>query len=109
MWDYLAEIGAGSALALHHREMVDTALAWQGHIKVYSRIWDQDFGALLTQVRCPLLLMCSEADVLWPVFDRAIALRPDARRVVLPGSNFQTDEAPGPVAEALARFIKDVA
>ena len=47
--------------------------------------------------------------MLWPVFDRAIALRPDARRVVLPGSNFQTDEAPGPVAEALARFIKDVA
>lgn len=105
MWAYIGEIGARD-LDLRHRELVDTARAWQGHIKVYTSIWEQDFGALYKQVRCPLLIMCSEADVLWPLFERAKEMRPDARAVVIPGSNFQTDEAPQATAEALRDFIE---
>lgn len=104
MWSYIGEIGAQD-LDLHHRELVDTARAWQGHVKVYTRIWDQDFAALYKRVRCPMLIMCSEKDVLWPLFERAKEMRPDAKAAVIPGSNFQTDEAPREVAAALQAFL----
>lgn len=105
MWGYVAEIGGNSALKLHHREVVDTARAWEGHLKVYSVIWDQDFTALFRQVRCPLAIMCSPGDVLWPMFERAKGIRPDARAFTLGGSNFQPDEVPGEVAAALLDFV----
>ena len=95
-------------LALHHREFVDTARAWQGHIKVYKVIWDQDFIGSYAKVACPILIMCSPDDVLWPVFERARELRPDAVAVELGGSNFQTDEVPDEVAAAMSEFLKDL-
>lgn len=109
MWDYVAEIGGGASVELHHREFVDTARAWQGHIKVYSAIWDQDFTELYQKADCPILIMCSPDDVLWSIFERAQALRPDAKVVELGGTNFQPDEVPGDVAQALADFVADPA
>jgi pimeloyl-ACP methyl ester carboxylesterase len=106
MWDYIASIGGNADLALHHREMVDTARAWEGHIKVYSKIWDQDFTAIYRTIKTPMLIMCAQKDVLWPMFERARQLRPDAVAVEIPGSNFQPDEAPAEVAAAVARFLK---
>lgn len=105
MWDYVASIGGASSVELHHREFVDTARAWAGHIRVYSAIWDQDFTALYAKVSAPLLIMCSPDDVLWPIFPRAKQLRPDARAVELGGSNFQTDEVPDQVVAALQAFL----
>ena len=104
MWDYVAEIGGNSTPELHHREFVDTARAWAGHIRVYSAIWDQDFIALYQRVKVPLWIACSPNDVLWPIFPRAKELRPDAIAVELGGSNFQTDEVPEQVVAALAAF-----
>lgn len=105
MWDYVAEIGGASSVELHHREFVDTARAWAGHIRVYNAIWDQDFTALYRRVRAPMLIMCSPNDVLWPIFPRAKEIRPDAHAVELGGSNFQTDEVPEQVVAALSSFI----
>lgn len=108
MWDYVGEIGGSGSLALQQREFVDTARAWQGHIKVYSEIWDQDFCALYQQVRCPLMIMCSPDDVLWTLFERAKSMRPDARAVELGGTNFQPDEVPEDIAAAVAEFVADL-
>ncbi len=105
MWEYVAEIGGGSTVELQHREFVDTARAWEGHIKVYSTIWDQDFIALYEQVTCPMLIMCSPDDILWGIFERAKELRSDAEVGVLTGSNFQPDECPSLVAETLKNFV----
>jgi pimeloyl-ACP methyl ester carboxylesterase len=105
MWDYVESIGGNSTLELHHREMVDTARAWQGHIKMYSKIWDQDFGALYTSVSCPMLVMCAEKDILWPMFSRATEMRPDASAVVIPGTNFEPDEAPLEVSQAIQGYL----
>ena len=107
MWAYVEEIGGNHSLALHHREFVDTARAWEGHIKMYSQIWDQDFIALYQAVQCPMLIMCSENDVLWSIFERAQELRPDASVKVIAGSNFQLDEAPGEVASAIHALISE--
>lgn len=104
MWQYVRELGADD-VRLAHREFVDTARAWAGHIRVYRQIWDQDFGALFAKVACPMLIMCSEKDVLWTLFARAKEMRPDAMAVQLPGSNFQPDEAPAELGHEMKRFL----
>lgn len=105
MWEYVESIGGNSDLELHHREMIDTARAWQGHIKVYSKIWDQDFSALYEKISVPMLIMCAQKDILWPMFERAKGMRPDATAVEIPGSNFQPDEAPTEVAKAVQDYV----
>ena len=105
MWDYIESIGGNSDLNLHHREMIDTARAWEGHIKMYQKIWDQDFSALYKDVIVPMLIMCAEKDILWPMFDRAKEMRPDAVAKVIPGSNFEPDEAPVETAEAVQTYL----
>ena len=104
MWDYVAELGA-TDLTLKHREFVDTARAWAGHIRVYRKIWEQDFAALFGQISAPMQIMCSPDDVLWVVFERAKAQRPDAQVVELGGSNFQPDQDTAAVNAALAAFV----
>lgn len=108
MWKYVAEIGGDSSLALHHREFADTVRAWEGHLKVYSVIWDQDFTELFGRVKCPMAIMCSPGDILWPMFERAKALRPDAFAVELAGTNFQLDEVPAEVARAVQSYVSGV-
>lgn len=108
MWKYVAEIGGDSSLALHHREFADTVRAWEGHLKVYSVIWDQDFSGLFGQVKCPIAIMCSPGDILWPMFERAKLQRPDAHAVEIAGSNFQLDEVPDQVARAVHAYVAGI-
>lgn len=109
IWDFVALLGGGDPpLDLHHREFVNTARAWEGHIKINSKIWDQDYSALFTQIKCPMLIMCSENDFLWPMFERGRKIRPDVKSVVIGGTNLQTDEVPDEVASLLAEFINEL-
>lgn len=71
-------------------------------------IWDEIFTALFKTVKCPMAIMYSHGDVLWPMFERARELRPDARAYTLGGSNFQPNEVPAVVAAALAEFVVSV-
>jgi pimeloyl-ACP methyl ester carboxylesterase len=105
MWEYVAEIGGNSTVALHHREFVDTARAWAGHIKVYSTIWDQDFTGLFQKLTVPTAILCSKGDILWPMYERAKGLRPDVTAIEIGGTNFQTDEVPDQVARAVEGFV----
>jgi pimeloyl-ACP methyl ester carboxylesterase len=106
MWEYVENIGSNSDLELHHREMIDTASAWQGHIKVYSKIWDQDFSAHYEKISVPMLIMCAQKDILWPMFERAKEMRPDATAVEISGINFQPDDAPEEIAEAIQSYFR---
>jgi len=104
-WDYLATLGAHHDLELHHRELVDTTRAWLGRSMAYKAVWDQDWAALFAAVRCPMLLLCATDDVLFPYFERAKSLRPDATAVVIKGANFEPDlDAAGTVA-AMVGFL----
>lgn len=104
-WDYLKTLGAHADLELHHRELVDTTRAYLGRSMAYGAVWDQDWTALYRQVRCPLLLLCAEDDVLYPFFGRAQEIRPDARAVTLKGANFEPDlDSAGTVA-AIRSFL----
>ncbi len=104
-WDYLATLGAHHDLGLHHRELLDTARAYMGRFMAYSNVWDQDWTALYQQLRCPLLLMCAEDDVLYPFFGRAREIRPDAKVASVKGANFEPDLDPEGVAGAVDRFL----
>ncbi len=106
-WDYLAGLGADRRLDLHHREVVDTLRAWRGRVQAYNAVWDQDFPALMERVECPILLMCSRDDVLWPYFERAVQARPDARAEVVRGANFEPDLDPEGCVRAYEAFLRE--
>ena len=104
-WDYLTLIGASSSVELHTREMVDHLIAHRTMPMAFSGVWDQDVAGFFKQVDVPMLIMCSEKDVLWPLFERAKALRPDAEARVVGGSDYQPDEDPDGIAAAMREFL----
>lgn len=105
-WDYLAKYGAGQDLALHHREVVDHLRAYHGRYQTYSSVWDQDFPKYFAEVKCPIMIMSAEDDVLHPYFERARKARPDAVAVMIEGQNFEPDLAPDAIASAIRMFLK---
>lgn len=90
-WEYLSRMGVGDCVNLHQREFLDHARAWKGRNQAYSVVWEQDFKDLYLKVACPILITCAEDDVLWPYFERAQSLRPDASVLVTKGANFEPD------------------
>lgn len=104
-WDYLRLIGAGSDVALHNRELIDHLTAHATMPMAFEAVWRQDVETLLRAVDKPLLLMCSQEDVLWPLFERARAVRPDAASAIVGGADFEPDRDPDGVADALASFL----
>ena len=107
-WDYLRMIGAGSDVDLHRREMADHLVAHRTMPMAFEAVWRQDAEALYRAVEMPLHIMCSREDVLWPLFERAGELRPDARRSIVGGADFQPDRDPEGVARELAVFVAEV-
>jgi pimeloyl-ACP methyl ester carboxylesterase len=104
-WEYLRSLGADRELALHHREMVDTLRAWQGRAMAYRAVWEQDWTATYERVSCPMFLLCAEDDVLYPYFERAKQLRPEAKAVTIAGANFEPDLDTDAVARAIRDFL----
>ncbi len=105
-WDYLSTIGAAQTPALHQREMIDHLLGMETMPKAFSAVWDQDSEARLRAISAPILLMCSQDDVLWRIFHHAVAVRPDAEVAIVQGMDFQPDNDPDGVATALMSFIE---
>lgn len=104
-WDYLRMIGAGANVELHRREMVDHLIAHRTMPMAFGSVWAQDTAALYREVDVPLHIMCSQDDVLWPLFERAGQMRPDAAQTIVGGADFQPDLDPEGVASALSEFI----
>ena len=104
-WEYLRSLGADRDLDLHHREMVDTLRAWQGRAMAYRAVWDQDWTAVYERVSCPMFLLCAEDDVLYPYFERAQELCPEAKAVTIAGANFEPDLDTDAVALAIRDFL----
>ena len=107
-WEYLKMIGAASNTQLHHRELVDHLIAHETMPKAFSAVWQQDVETLLKNVACPLMIMCSKDDVLWPLFERTGRLRPDAKQYIVGGADFQPDNDPEGVVNGLKDFIENL-
>jgi pimeloyl-ACP methyl ester carboxylesterase len=104
-WDYLKMLGADHTLELHLREMVDHLIAHRTMPMAFNGVWNQDVEHFYRGVDVPLHIMCSRDDVLWPLFERAAAMRPDAKQTIVGGADFQPDRDPQGVASGLADFI----
>ncbi len=107
-WDSLVE-GANHDIELHHREVLDTLRAYMGRYNTYNAVWDQDFVALYEKITCPILIMCAKDDVLWPFFERAQTMRPDAVAAIIKGANFEPDLDPDGVSENVRKFLASIA
>jgi pimeloyl-ACP methyl ester carboxylesterase len=103
-WDYLRMIGAAKTLDLHRREMADHLIAHRTMPMAFSSVWNQDVEGFFRAIDIPLHIMCSKDDVLWPLFERACQMRPDAKQSIVGGSDFQPDLDPESVAKALDAF-----
>ena len=104
-WDYLNMIGAGHDLELHRRELVDHLIGHRTMPMAFNAVWDQDVEGFFLRLDVPLHIMCSRDDVLWPLFERACEMRPDATQSIVGGADFQPDRDPQGVATGLADFI----
>jgi len=71
-------IGAGATVDLRCREMADHLIARETMPMAFSAVWDQDVEAAYRALVVPLHIMCSKDYVLWPLFERAGQMRPDA-------------------------------
>ena len=107
-WAYLKMIGASTTLELHTREMVDHLIAHKTMPMAFSAVWNQDVEGLFKSVSCPLMIMCSKDDVLWPLFERACQMRPDAKQSIVGGADFQPDNDPDSVVEGLKSFYAEL-
>lgn len=107
-WDYLHMIGASAHLDLQVRELADHLVAHRTMPMAFSAVWDQDVEHYFRSVECPLMIMCSKDDVLWPLFERAATMRPDAHCFVVAGGDFQPDIDPEGVAKAIGDFLDTV-
>lgn len=105
-WEYVAALGAGVDVDLHTREAVETARSAAGRVQNYRALWAEDYSARLRELYIPVYLMCSETDALWPFFERARALRPEAPHAIVGGGNFSSDLDAAGVSAAIRTFIE---
>jgi pimeloyl-ACP methyl ester carboxylesterase len=105
-WKYLEMVGAASSVELHCRELIDHLIARETMPMAFTAVWNQDVEGAYMSVDVPLHIMCSRDDVLWPLFERAGAMRADAVQSVVGGADFQPDRDPEGVASALDAFIQ---
>lgn len=104
-WNYVRWAGASDPF-LANREMSAMLRSWQTRSWTYGAVWNYDFAAAFQRVAGPLLIMSAPDDVLQPYFERAKAMRPDAKAVLLSGGvNYQTDLVPEEIAHALAAHV----
>jgi len=108
-WKYLEMIGAAANVELHTREMIDHLIAHKTMPMAFTAVWNQDVERLYKAITCPLMIMCSKDDVLWPLFERAVEMRPDAMQKIVGGADFQPDNDPQSVADGLREFLDNLA
>lgn len=70
VWKYLEPQGDWDVVDMH-TQALDAYRAYEGRIQVYTCVFSQPVLELLKQVKCPLLGMSSEGDMLYPYLPRA--------------------------------------
>jgi pimeloyl-ACP methyl ester carboxylesterase len=107
VWNLVGDIlGARGHLELHHRETLDTLRAYHSSHQAHESVWDQDFISLFKQIECPMLIMCAPDDVLYPFFNVAKELRPDATYAEISGKNYEPDLDSESIVDNFKTFIQ---
>lgn len=88
------------------REAIDTLIAGDRWHEAYEAVFSQDFPAFLSKVRCPILMVCGDGDVLYPYFRRACEARPDAKAIELQAGAYVLDQEPDVMADLIRNFFR---
>ena len=109
IWKRLQDIDPQAAPAIIHRDSVDNLSAGERYHEAVLAVFDHDLPAALARVRCPILLLCGERDILYPYLQPACDARPDAKCVTVPGGAYLVDEEPQPLAGEIQAFLDGLA
>jgi len=109
VWDRVVGLDPDHPPALCHREAIDTLRAGERWHEAYIAVFHQDSYALFSKVRCPMLLLCGDRDVLYPYFQPVCDAFPTARSKVLPGGGvYAPDNCAKEIALEVREFLKDL-
>ena len=108
IWQRNVNLGPDAPPAIIHRETIDNLRAGERYQDAIVAVFSQDMPSLLAEVRCPILLLCGDRDVLYPYLQPACADRPDAKCVTLDGGSYVIDQDPARVAAELRSFLQSI-
>jgi pimeloyl-ACP methyl ester carboxylesterase len=108
-WERVLKLDPNHPLELCHREVVDTLRAGGRYHEAYIAVYTQDSHAVYHKVRCPVLLLCGDNDVLYPAFTKLRSVYPDTRSVVLEGcGTYAVDNCADRIVWEIRKFIRDL-
>jgi pimeloyl-ACP methyl ester carboxylesterase len=106
-WEHLVESGFGTNLDICQRDGLDHMRAWRGRNQVYAAVWEYDCIAAFEKVKCRVLALCAEDDVLWQFLGKVRQVKPDAWVETVVGANHSPDQDPKGISKWLAKFIDE--
>lgn len=107
IWDRVVGLDPDHPKELCHREALDTLRAGERWHEAYIAVFKQDSYALYEKVKCPMLLLCGENDVLMPYFDPVCKTYDHSVCHVLKHcGTYAVDNAAEDIAEKIKKFLK---
>jgi pimeloyl-ACP methyl ester carboxylesterase len=109
IWERVVGLDPDHPPALCHREAIDTLRAGQRWHEAYIAVFQQDTYTMFSKVKCPMLMLCGDNDVLYPYFKPVCDAYPKAKSVVLPGGGtYAPDNCAQHIAEEIRAFLRGI-
>jgi pimeloyl-ACP methyl ester carboxylesterase len=105
IWKRVRDLDLSASPAVWHREAVDTLRAGERWHEAYVAVGNQNFESFLRQVKCSMMLLCGETDVLASHFHAACEALPDVEAHLLPGGTYAADACAETLALTIAEFV----
>jgi len=108
IWDRVVGLDPDHPPALCHREAIDTLRAGGRWHEAYIAVFLQDCYALYPKIKCPMLLLCGDNDVLFPYFKPVCDAFPAAKSAVLKGGGtYAPDNCAAHIVDEIRAFLKE--
>lgn len=109
IWDRVVGLDPDHPKQLCHREAIDTLKAGERWHEAYVTVFNQDAYDMFSKVKCPMLLLCGENDVLMPYFKPCCDAYPTAKSHVLKnGGVYAPDNCAKEIAQTITGFIEEL-
>ena len=109
IWNHVVGLDPDHPPMLCHREAVDTLRAMERFHEAFAAVFNQDYEAMFSKAKCPMLLISPEHDLLMPYFKRACDACPEGKNVVLPDCGiYALDNKPELIVKEIKEFLAGV-
>ena len=108
IWDRVVGLDPDHPPELCHREAIDTLRAGGRWHEAYIAVFLQNSCDLFSKVKCPMLLLCGDNDVLFPYFKPVCDAYPKAKSAVLTGGGtYAPDNCAAHIVEEIRAFLQE--